>query len=117
VLLALAFGVVEYGYFIYVKELFQESAQAGARVAVQSTATDAAVRAEIDSRLLAAGFASNSYTVSTSPPSVATIATDTTVIVTVTASWGTVGVRVLPTYLGGIPTSKPVVGRSTMIRE
>lgn len=116
-LISLALGVAEYGYFIYAKCVFQEAAQIGARIAIQDSATDTAVRSEITTRLTQEGFQSMGYTVTTTPTSVATIATGTNVTVTITCPWSASGVRVLPESLGGINETRPVTGTSTMCRE
>ena len=69
--------------------------------------------------MLAAGFAQSKYTrpPTISPTGWATSAAGTTVTVTVTTTWGTAGVNVLPTYLGGMPTTKSISGATTMRKE
>jgi Flp pilus assembly protein TadG len=117
VLLGLAMGVGEYGYFIHVKSALQESAQRGAREAIQSSATDASVRSAVDSVMTAAGFQSTGYTVTTTPASIVTISTGTNVTVTVQATWGNFGVHMLATSMGGLSAGRQIVVASTMARE
>jgi Flp pilus assembly protein TadG len=113
----LAMGVVEYSYFIHVKSVLQEAAQSGARVAIQSNATNATVTSAVTTAMQTAGFGSSGYTVTTNPSSVTTIATGTTTTVTVSATWGSFGVHPLPTSLGGISPARQVIAAATMIRE
>ena len=118
-LIALTFGAVEYGFALYIKHSLQAAAREGARAAVVSGATATDVQTAVDSSMLAAGFAQAKYT---RPPTIApaawaTSSAGTTVTVTVQTTWGTAGCKVLPNYLGGIPTTKVLQGATTMRKE
>jgi len=118
-LIGLTFGACEYGYALYVKHSLQAAAREGARAAIVSGATAQDVQDAVDNSMLAAGFAQAKYT---RPPTIAptgwtTAAAGTTITVTVNTSWGTIGVHVLPTYLGGISNSKTMSGSTTMRKE
>jgi Flp pilus assembly protein TadG len=119
ILLMLTFGAVEYGYALYIKHSLQSAAREGARAAIVSGATATDVQTAVDSSMQASGFVQAKYT---RPPTIApagwaTAAAGTTVTVTVRTTWGTAGVSVLPTILGGIPTSKQLQGATTMRKE
>jgi Flp pilus assembly protein TadG len=118
-LIGLTFGACEYGYALYVKHSLQAAAREGARAAIVSGATATDVQTAVDDSMLAAGFAQAKYT---RPPTIApaawtTAAAGTTITVSVTTTWGTIGVHVLPTYLGGISNSKTMTGATTMRKE
>jgi Flp pilus assembly protein TadG len=118
-LIALTFGAVEYGYALYIKHSLQAAAREGARAAIVSGATAADVQTAVDSSMAAAGFAQTKYT---RPPTVAPAgwaasAAGTTITVTVQTTWGTAGISVLPTYLGGINSTKVLQGATTMRKE
>lgn len=127
-LIALTFGAVEYGFALYVKHSLQAAAREGARAAVVSGAVAADVQTAVDSAMLAAGFAQAKYT---RPPTIevstngttwstsgwASTAAGNSIRVTVSTTWGTAGCKVLPNYLGGIPTTKTLSGATTMRKE
>lgn len=113
----LCLGAAEYGYYIYAKNILQDAAQIAAQLAVDDTATDAKVNAEIASTMNAAGFGSKGYTVTKTPASVNTIATGTETTISISCPWVNFGVHILPTSMGGIDPNKPVTGSATMIRE
>jgi Flp pilus assembly protein TadG len=118
-LIGLTFGACEYGYALYVKHSLQAAAREGARAAIVSGATATDVQTAVDGSMLAAGFAQAKYT---RPPTIApagwtTAAAGTTITVTVSTTWGTIGVHVLPSYLGGISNSKAMSGATTMRKE
>lgn len=119
VLLSLTFGCVEFGHYFYIKHTLQGAAREGARAAATGTANSevtAAVKASMD----AAGIIPANYTTTitdTSGTNMTISSTNpvagTAIVVKVTASWGTVGIR----PMGLIGTSKQVVGSTTMRRE
>src|SRR5579864_4899926 len=67
ILIMLSFGVVDYGYFFYVKNTLQGAAEAGARAAVPPTATNSNVTTVISNMMTAAGLQSSGYTVTLNP--------------------------------------------------
>jgi Flp pilus assembly protein TadG len=126
-LIALTFGAVEYGYALYIKHSLQAAAREGTRAAIVSGATASDVQTAVDSSMSAAGFATSKYT---RPPTIEYSTNGTTwstswgsavagnsIRVTVTTTWGTAGISVLPTQLGGIGTGKVLTGSTTMRKE
>lgn len=120
ILLMLSFGVVDYGYYIYLKNTFQAAAQAGARAAVPYAATNSNVTGTggiVTAMMTAAGFASSQYTVTLSPSNVSGLSSGTAITVTVSASWSAVGTHALGTSFGGIGSSKQITGTAVMQKE
>jgi len=117
VLLMLSFGIVDYGYFFFLKSTIQGAAQAGARASIVSGASNTDVTNAVSAVLTPAGLSSSNYTVTTSPTTISSAATGTNVTVTITCSWGTVGYHTLPSALGGIPNSKQLTVSSVMRKE
>ena len=117
ILLMLSFGIVDYGYFFYVKNTVQGAAQAGARAAIPSAATNSSVTTVVSNMMTAAGLQNSSYTVTLNPTDVSTAAAGSAVSVTVSVTWSNVGLHALPTAMGGISNSKQIVGTAVMIKE
>jgi Flp pilus assembly protein TadG len=118
ILLSLAFGTVEFGFYFYVKSNVQSAAREGARAAILPGSATADVTTAVSNAMSAAGLASSGYTtaitdtngVTVNP---ATAVAGTAIKVRVQCTWGTVGLR----PLGLISTSKLVVGATTMRKE
>jgi Flp pilus assembly protein TadG len=117
VLIMLSFGTAEYGYFFFIKNEVAGAAREGARAAIPTAGTNSAVTSAISNVMTAAHIPSTEYTVTLSPTDVSTATAGQAVTVTVTCSWGTVGVTPLPTAMGGISTSKQVIGVAVMRKE
>lgn len=117
VLIMLSFGTAEYGYFFFVKNMIAGAAREGARAAVPATAVNSNVTSAIANVMTASHIPSSAYTVTLSPSDVSTATTGTAISVTVSCSWGTVGVTPLPVAMGGIPTTKQVSSTAVMRRE
>ncbi|HYE17495.1 MAG TPA: TadE/TadG family type IV pilus assembly protein [Tepidisphaeraceae bacterium] len=122
VLLYLAFGTVEYGYYFYVKHNVQSAAREGARAAIVPSATAGDVTTAVQNVMSAAGLQSTGYTVTITDTSnnainVTTATAGTAIKVNVQLTWGSVGVHPLPTALGGINTAKLVRGNTVMRKE
>jgi Flp pilus assembly protein TadG len=119
VLLALAFGTIEFGHFFFCKHTFQGAARDGARVAILSSSTNTSVTTAVANTMTAAGFTAGQYTVAitnTSNVAIADIRTITTgnpIKVSVTATWGTIGIR----PMNMISASKQVTGFMIMVKE
>jgi len=121
VLLSLAFGTVEFGYYFFVKNTLQGAAREGARAAIVSTSTYTDVTTAVTNSLTASGMANitpviydvTTSTTITSGTYATSITSGDSIKVTVTANWGTVGIR----PLGLIPTSKNFSGVAVMRRE
>jgi len=117
ILLMLAFGVVDYGYFFYVKNTVQGAAQSGARAAIPGTAANSDVTTTVSNIMTAAGLQSSGYTVTTSPADVSAATAGTAVTVNVSVSWSKVGFRALASGYGGISSTKVITGSATMRKE
>lgn len=117
ILLMLSFGVVDYGYYFYLKNTLQGAAQAGARAAIPGTATNTNVTTAISNILTAAGLSSSNYTVTLSPTDVSTATAGSAVTVTITCTWANVGTHALSSSFGGISDSKQIVGVAVMRKE
>jgi Flp pilus assembly protein TadG len=113
ILLYLAFGTVEFGYFFYVKNNVQGAAREGVRASIPPGATNTDVTTAISAQMTAAGLQSSGYTVTTTPASISGLAPGTTVTVSVQCTWGVVGLR--PLQL--ISASKIVKGQAVMRKE
>jgi Flp pilus assembly protein TadG len=113
ILTSVAFGTIEFGHFFFVKNTLQGAAREGARAAIPATGTNADVTTAVSAVMTAAGFTSGQYTVTTNPATISSTATGSNVTVTVTCTWGTVGIR--PMAL--IPSAKSVTGVAVMRRE
>jgi Flp pilus assembly protein TadG len=117
ILVMLSFGTVEYGYYIYVKNEMYGAASNGAQEASLDTCTDTSVATAVSNAMSNAGLSHSGYTVTTSPSTVVGAASGTSMSVTVTLTWGNVGVNPLPVALGGISTSKQMTTTATMRRQ
>ena len=116
-LIMLSFGAAEYGDYFFVKNALVGAARDGARVAVPTAATEANVTTAVTNSLTAANIPVASCTVTTSPTNIATAAAGGSITVTITATWGTIGISPLPVSMGGISSTKQVVGSVVMIKE
>jgi Flp pilus assembly protein TadG len=119
-MIMLSLGAVSYGYLVYLKNTFQGAAQAGARAAIPSTATNSSVTGStgiVTSMLTAAGIPAANYTVTLSPSNVSGLAAGTPISVTISGTWGNVGVQALPACFGGISNSQTVTCSATMQKE
>jgi Flp pilus assembly protein TadG len=119
VLISLTFGSIEFGHFFFTKHTLQGAAREGARAAIIPGATNTNVSTAVTQTMNAAGFLPAKYTVSirnagdTANLDVATATAGTGVLVKVSSSWGTVGIR----PIGLISTTKDVVGQTVMRKE
>ena len=113
ILLALAFGTVEFGHYFYIKNNVQGAASAGVRAALPGGAKNSDISTAVADVLTASGLQNSGYMVTTTPADVSTAAAGTKITVTVHCNWGTVGVR----PQGIIPASKTVTASAVMRRE
>ena len=117
ILLNLTFGTIEFGYFFFVKNTVQGAAREGARAAIPPNAANSDVTTAVNSVLSAAGLRTADFTTTVKVNGVVananTALAGQQVEVSVTATWGTVGLR----PLGLIGSSKTVLGAATMRRE
>ena len=115
ILLLLAFGTIEFGYYFYVKNNVQGAAREGARASIAAGATNADVNAAVATAMTNSGLSQSGYTVTTEPANVFTAAPGTQIRVTVQCNWGTVGGGARPMNL--MSANKPVRGTATMRKE
>jgi Flp pilus assembly protein TadG len=120
VLLYLAFGTVEFGYFFYVKHALEGAAREGARAAIPSGAVYSDITDAVSTAMQAANLSGSGYTVqvkdgSTIITSLSSAVAGDTITVTVTCTWGTAGAGYRP--WGLIGSSKQVVGVAVMRKE
>ena len=127
-LIGITFGAVEYGYALFIKHTLQSAAREGARAAIVAGATAQNIQDSVDGSMQAAGFIQSKYT---RPPTIEYQKSGTTtwstawtsavagdsIRVTVSTTWGTAGISVLPSYLGGIGPAKALNGSTTMRKE
>jgi Flp pilus assembly protein TadG len=116
-LMTLGFGIIEYSSFIYAKTAVQNAAREGARAAIQSSATNASVQSVIDSVMANAGLQSSGYTTTFSPSNLLGLPTGQAISITVTFTWGNLGLHPLPSGMGGISSSKTLTSTVVMHRE
>ena len=122
ILLGLSFGVVEYGYFIFVKHTVEAAAREGARAATVPSATSQDVTDAVANVMTAAGLSKTGYAVLTTDTSgntlnVNTVTAGSPIKITVQCTWGSVGVHPLPEVLGGMSPTKMVKGATVMRKE
>jgi Flp pilus assembly protein TadG len=114
-LLNLTFGAIEFGYYFFVKNMMQGAAREGVRAAIVAGATDTSVTTMADSVLSAAGLTTSQYTIHISPDLSTSPSAGTSMTVTITATWGTVGNGFRP--LGIIGTGKTLTAAVVMRKE
>lgn len=118
-LLNLTFGMVEFGYYFYVKNSFANAAREGARAGIVPGATNSSVTTAVTNALTACHFPTSSYTTGITDSSgnndVSLDTEGTTVTVTVSATWGTIGAGYRPLNL--ISSTKTVSAPVTMGHE
>jgi Flp pilus assembly protein TadG len=122
ILLGLSFGVVEYGYFFFVKQTVQAAAREGARAAVVASATNQEVTDAVANVMSSAGLSNTGYSVAVTDTAgntvtVGNVAAGNSLKVTVQCTWGSVGVHPLPEVLGGLSPTKIVKGATVMRKE
>src|SRR2546423_1012740 len=103
VLLYMAFGIVEFGYYFYVKHSCEGAARDGCRAFITAGATLTDVQTAVDAAMQAASLSGSGYivvvkdgaTVMTAANQNTAVAGDT-ITVTVTCTWGTAGAGYRP---------------------
>ncbi|MGB7157933.1 MAG: TadE/TadG family type IV pilus assembly protein [Tepidisphaeraceae bacterium] len=122
IILTLSFGMIEFGYFFFVKHTLQSAARDGARVGIVSSATNAKVNTAVGDAMTAAGLQASGYQVeikhaqTNANLNVATATAQTPVKVVVKCTWSSVA--------GGLSTVSPwisdgaqVSGATVMVKE
>ena len=116
-LLSLALGAAQYGYALFIKHSLMAATTVGLRTAILSGSTDTAVQTAVASQMAMNGLQSVPYTLTTIPASVNACAAGTYVTVTVSCNWSSIGINVLPTSMGGFPSTKILSASATMVHE
>jgi Flp pilus assembly protein TadG len=117
VLVMLSFGAAEYGDYFYIKNAFMSAARDGVRTAVLASASNTSTTTAINNSLSLANIPSANYQVTFTPTDVSTASAGTSVEVTITATWSTVGITPLPSEMGGISSSKQLSVSAVMMKE
>ena len=108
ILIWLIFGMVEFGYFFYLKHNLQAAAREGARVGSTLNSNDTEAVAKASAFLTAANLPAGSFSISSTT-------SGDKITVTVQATWGSVGILHLP--LIPLPDSKVISGVAVMRKE
>jgi Flp pilus assembly protein TadG len=116
-MLMLSLGAGEYGYAFYLKHALQAAAAVGVRTAILQNSTDGAVQTAVTNQLTLTGMQNIPYTLTTSPASVSGCATGTYVTLTLSVTWGNVGISPLPVSMGGFPPNKQFSSAASMVHE
>jgi Flp pilus assembly protein TadG len=128
VLCWLVLGAMQFGYYFYVKNTLQGAAREGCRAGIVLNNSNTNITTAIAQYLNAAGLNSSKtildgkYTLKVESPlgtsvNVSSLSTGSPCYVTVQASWGNVGLLMLPPALGGLSNAKVVAGTSVMRKE
>jgi Flp pilus assembly protein TadG len=132
ILVNLSFGMVEFGYYFYVKNSFEGAAREGARAAIVPGALTTDVTTAITNSMTVAGYSSTQYSVeyqagttgafyvggasySTNPATITSATVGTPIGVTVYSSWSTVGKGFSPMHFIG--SSKVLSAVAVMRKE
>ena len=132
ILVNLSFGMVEFGYYFYVKNSFEGAAREGARAAIVPGAQTTDVTNAVANCMTAAGYSASQYSIeyqagtsggyavggtaySTNPSTITTATVGTPIGVTVYTTWGVVGRGYSPMHFIG--TSKVLMGTAVMRKE
>jgi Flp pilus assembly protein TadG len=120
ILLALSFGMIEYGYFFFLKHTLQGAARDGARIAIVPNGTNAKITSTVAASMQAAGLENTGYQVDIQNSTggainVATVTAQTPIKVVVHCDWSAVSSGLRP--MGLIDGTKQVSGTAVMIKE
>jgi Flp pilus assembly protein TadG len=121
ILFALGFGMVEYGYFFFVKHALQGAARDGARVGIVPSGTNAKIQTTVSNVMQASGLSTIGYQVDIKNGStdaaldVSTATTQTPVKVVVRCTWSSIGTGLRP--MGLIPGATQCKGAAVMMKE
>ncbi len=121
ILLGLCFGMVEFGYFFFVKHTLQAATRDGARMGIVPNGTNAKITATVATALKAAGFEKMTYEIEIQNGTndanldVSTAPAQTPVKVVVKCNWSAIGTGLRP--LGLIVETTQVKGTTVMLKE
>jgi Flp pilus assembly protein TadG len=119
-LLVLSFGMVEFGYCFYCKNMLVDAAREGVRNAITPSSSTASVTTAVSNALAATNWPTSYYQIAITDTSgnainPATVAVGSSVEVTVSGSWGTLGQGFSP--LGLIGSTHTIRGVCVMRKE
>jgi len=126
---SMAFGLVEFGQYMYIKHCFEAAARDATRVAIMGNATQAQVTSALTTTLAEANvtYSSSWLTITDLGPSttgavanVAAVPMGDEIQLTLSATYSSIPNAVRPLYQMtgvGIGSGKHVVGECTMIKE
>jgi Flp pilus assembly protein TadG len=120
ILLYMAFGTVEFGYYFYVKHSCEGAARDGCRAAIPAGALYSDITSAVSTAMSAANLSGSGYSVSvqdngTTVVSLSSAVAGDTITVTVSCTWGTAGAGYRPWNMIG--SSKSVTGSAVMRKE
>jgi Flp pilus assembly protein TadG len=120
VMFMLSFGVVDYGYLLFVKNTVEGAAQAGVRAGISPAATNTSVTTAVGNVMTAAGISTYTTTItdaSGNTLNVSGLSAGTMIQVNISCTWGNVGTKTLGQAFGGMSTSKVISGTAVMQKE
>jgi Flp pilus assembly protein TadG len=128
VLIYLVLGAMQFGYYFFVKNTLQAAAREGCRSGIVLNSDNTNVTQAVAGYLKAAGLNSSTttldskYTLKIESPqgtstNAMTLTSGSSLCVTIQATWGNVGLLMLPPQLGGLNNAKIVAGVSVMRKE
>jgi hypothetical protein len=129
ILLSMAFGLCEFGQYMYVKHCFEGAARDGLRCGILANATQSQVTSALTSTLSQANvtYSSSWLTITDAGPTFTGTVTDISTVVAgdqltlkLSATYSTIPCAVRPLYSMtgvGIGPNKTVIGECTMIKE
>ncbi|MGH7213941.1 MAG: TadE/TadG family type IV pilus assembly protein [Tepidisphaeraceae bacterium] len=130
ILLMLTFGGIEWGYYLFVKNSLLGAAREGARTAIiagtGNTTINTSINTAMDSATMShikthASYVRTIQVLDSSGNQVSTdastAATGAPIKVTVQCQWSATNISLLPTMLGGVPSTKMITASAVMRRE
>jgi Flp pilus assembly protein TadG len=121
IVMGLTFGMVEAGYYFFVKHTLQSAARDGVRTGIVPSGTNAKITNSVANAMEAAGLDNIAYQVQIRDASndqtlnVATAPAQTPVKVVVSCNWSAISSGLRP--LGVISATKQVTGAAVMLKE
>ena len=112
-LLALTFGLIEYGWLFLKAEEMGSAARAGARAASMPGATTTAVLASIASQMTEAGMGGSGYSVTFTPANVASPLPGETIRVVIKVDYSKIALTGIPL----VPVPPNLIASVSMVKE
>ena len=108
-LLALCFGVMEYGHYVYTRHTLEAAAQRGARIGILRASTEQEINDAVEAVMDAAGYDNTEFDMTLEGFG---DDTETDISVTIGCVWGDIGVRPL-----GLISSESIVQATVTMRK